>query len=94
MVVEFWVMRVLLHPGPLRKPVRQRDLTPPDRQKYLAHVASGELTCLPDGCIAEPVEQYADELSAHAERERLQRDKPSEDYRVVLNTSLDNGEAS
>jgi hypothetical protein len=94
MVVEFWVMRVLLHPGPMRRQLKLKDLGPDDMRAYLEHVQRGELTCLPDGCIAEPMEQFKTELDAHAERERLARDKPSEDYRVILNSSLDNGEAA
>ncbi len=93
MVLEFWLMRVLLHPGPMRKPVKVSHLSPEEVQTYLAHVERGELTCLPDGCIAEPTEQFPTELAAHAARERMVKDRPSDDWRVVLNTSLDNGEA-
>lgn len=92
MVMEFWVMRVLLHPG--RRPLKLGELEGADRATVLAHVARGEMTCLPDGCIAEPWEQYRDEATAHAERERLVRDRPADDWRVVLNTSLDNGEVA
>lgn len=94
MVLEFWVMRVLLHPGPMRKQLKLADLNPDDMKAFLAHVERGELTCLPDGCICEPVEQYKSQLDADAARERFVRDSPGADYRVVLNTSLDNGEAA
>lgn len=94
MVTEYWVMRVLLHPGPVGRQLKLKDLGPDDMRAYLAYCKTGELTCLPDGCIAEPVEQFAAELDAHAARERLAKDNPSGDYRVVLNTSLDNSEVA
>lgn len=94
MVVEFWVMRVLLHPGPLRKQLKLGDLNPSERRTVLAHVERGEMTTLPDGCIAEPWEQYRTEADAHAERERLAMDKPNDDWRVILNSSLDSGEVA
>lgn len=91
MVVEFWVMRVLLHPG-TRAAVRMSNLSPADTVTAMAHVAAGELCCLPDGCIAEPVEVFRSELDAAAHREKLLSDKPGADFRVVLNSSLDGGE--
>lgn len=94
MVVEFWLMRVLLHPGPMRTPLRLDELNPSERRTVLAHVERGEMTTLPDGCIAEPWEQYRAEMDAHLARERMVRDRPNDDWRVVLNSSLDSGEVA
>ena len=82
MIVEFWLVRVLLHRG--------RNSLPP-RAGVLAAISRGELACLPDGCIAEPVEQFAREELAHEACERRKADDPSSDYRVIINTSIDNG---
>lgn len=95
MRVEFWLMRVLLHPGPMRRPVTLANIPDPRTlAQAMAHVERGELACLPDGCIAEPVEVFASEMAAHAARERLLRDKPASDFRVVLSHALDSGEVA
>lgn len=94
LILEYWVMRVLLHPGPMKRQLMLKDLDPNTRAVYLKHAERGELTCLPDGCIAEPIEQFASEMDAHAHREKLQRDNPTHDYRTVLNSSLDNNEVA
>lgn len=88
MILEFWVMRVLLHPGPMRRPVRLADMTPATHLATMMLVNTGELCCMPDGCIAEPVEQYKDQEAAHAAREKLMADNPGADYRVAINTDV------
>ena len=88
MIVEFWVMRVLLHPGPMRRAVKLDAMTPAAFLGTLALVSTGDLTCLPDGCIAEPVVCFDTEIDAHAHAEKLRTDEPSSDYRVVLNTDV------
>jgi len=82
---EFWVMRVLLHPG-AHRPVTLGDMEAKAAVATLALVATGDLCCLPDGCIAEPVEVFTSELDARAHRVALRSDCPGEDFRIVLNT--------
>jgi hypothetical protein len=72
-VVEYWVMRVVLHHG---------------RPRTMALVNRGTYAQLPDGSIAEPVEQCSTEHAAHEARERLKRDNPREDYRVIINADV------
>lgn len=81
-VVEFWVMRVLLHQG---RRVQLDMMTPGACVATLALINTGDLAMLPDGCIAEPVEVFDTELDARAHREKLLRDNPGADYRVVFN---------
>jgi len=88
MVLEFWVMKVLLHPGPMKRPMTLRNINDATHAAVMVHVQAGELTTLPDGCIAEPVEQYPTQMEAHAEREKFASDDRVGDYRVVLNSSL------
>lgn len=88
MVLEFWVMRVLLHPGPMKRPMTLRNVDEATHRAVMVHVQANELTTLPDGCIAEPVAQYPSQSEAHAEREKYAHDDPTGDYRVVLNSSL------
>lgn len=88
MVIEFWVMRVLLHPGPMRKPVKLDDMTPAARLTTLLAVNRGALCCMPDGCICEPMEVFDTEGPAHVHREKLMRDNPGSDFRVALNTDV------
>jgi hypothetical protein len=88
MVVEFWVMRVLLHPGPQRRPVTFNTLPNNEHAAAMAHVARGDLTVLPDNSIAEPVEMFSSQLEADGHREQLQLAMPGEDFRVILNSSV------
>lgn len=81
-------MRVLLHPGPMRRPVKFGDMTPAAHIATMILVNKGDLCCMPDGCIAEPVEVFAHEAQAHEHREQLLRDNPGEDYRVAINTDV------
>jgi hypothetical protein len=87
-VSEFWVVRVLLHPGPHKRPAKLAHMDLPAQVATLALVNTGDLGCLPDGCIFEPVEVFSDQLDAHAHREQLQADNSDEDYRVILNTNV------
>jgi hypothetical protein len=79
-------MRVLLHPGPMRKPKKLSHFTAGDQIAVMARVSRNELCVLPDDCIAEPVEVYEAQEVAHDMRNKLASDDPSNDYRVVLNT--------
>jgi hypothetical protein len=86
--VDVWLCKVLLHPG---RVVQMRlDVLQP----YYARVASGELACLDDGCIVEPIEQLRTEAEAHAARERKLVDEPGVDWRVVVVHVLDSGETA
>lgn len=80
-------MEVICHypGGPARRLDELDDRT---RSQALAHCARGELCCLPDGSIAEPVEVYELEAAAHAERDRRMTRQPGKDFRVVLNTPI------
>ena len=60
-------------------------MTPGAYLATTALIASGQLALLPDDSIAEPVEVFTRELDAHAHREKLMRDNPGSDYRVILN---------
>lgn len=84
---EFWVMRVMLYQG---RPVQLSldSMTPGAYVATQALVNTGSLALLPDGSIAEPVEVFDVELEAHAHRERLRRQYPGEDFRVVLNADV------
>jgi len=91
MVMEFWVMRVLLHPGPMRKPVTFSNVAAKEYLNVMAHVERGSMACLPDGCIAEPVEVFTGDgaqLAADAHRAKLAADDNSGDYRVILNSDM------
>jgi len=65
-----------------------RNLPDNERPHAMALVVKGDLCCLPDSCIAEPVEVFSDQLAAEAHREKLAADMPSHDFRVVLNTNM------
>jgi hypothetical protein len=84
-IVEFWVVRVLMH-KPKRTPVRIEDMTAAAALTTLALVNTGDLCCLPDGSIAEPVQVFDHELDAHAHAVKLRADFPSADFRVLLST--------
>lgn len=87
MRVEFWVVEVICHyPGGPR--VRLDGLDERTRAQAMCRVEAGELLCLPDGSIAEPVHVFAGEESAHRERERLMKRKPAADYRVVMSSPV------
>lgn len=86
-VIEFWVMRVLMHPGTWNP---ESDVG----RAIAANVERGALAVLPDGCIAEPVEVFAEELDAHEHAAKLKHDSrditgtATEDYRVILNADV------
>jgi len=84
--VEFWVLRVILHPGPRRHPVHLNHMDAAAKVTTLALLAIGKLCTLPSGCICEPVEVFDNEVDAHAYRERLATKHPDEDFRVILST--------
>lgn len=88
MRVEFWLCKVVLHPGPMRTPLRAHELTEHSHAAVLAKVIEGELGVLPDGCIVEPVTSHPTELLALEARERAMVDKPNDDWRVVLNAAV------
>jgi hypothetical protein len=81
MKAEYWVMRVVLHRGPMAA----RQLTLPTVQ---AHIQSGALALHPDGHIMEPVEVYTEPEPAHEHQAKLQRQDPDGDYRVILNADV------
>lgn len=80
---EVWLCRVLLHQGHAGA-----KLAGLDEQAVLAKVIAGELGCLPDGAIVEPVQSFRTEPEAAAERERRMRDAPGEDWRVVITMAV------
>jgi hypothetical protein len=91
-VIEYWVMRVMLHPGPPPVQLRLEHMSPGAAVATLALLHAGDLALLPDGCICEPVEIFDrmdghDEEKAHELRARLVRDTGA-DYRVILNTDV------
>jgi len=83
--VEYWVMRVMLHQG---RRVQLDMMRPGAFIATIALVNTGDLVMLPDGSIAEPVEVFGVEMDAHARREKLMRDNPGSDYRVILNGNV------
>lgn len=85
---EIWLCRVLLHPGPVRGPLRVQDLKPDAHQAVLAKIVNGEFGALPDGCIVEPVTSHATEEDANAARVRAMHDKPEDDWRVVITMAV------
>lgn len=86
--MEFWLTRVLMHKGPVRRPRRVGDLNDAAQQTVMARIIGGELGTLPDGCIIEPVESFATEELAHAARLRKLVDEPDEDWRVIINVEV------
>lgn len=78
---EFWVMRVVLP--------HDRDRTIAAHLASLALVQEGSLAMLPSGDICEPVEVFKEEMAAHEHREKLLRDSPGEQFRVVLNADME-----
>lgn len=82
---EYWVMRVMLHQG---RPVKYEQMDLLTNLSTRALVSAGDLAMLPDGSIAEPVEVFDDEMAAHAHREKLRRDNPREDFRVIINADI------
>lgn len=77
---EYWVMRVVLP--------HDRDRTIAAHLASLALVHEGALALLPSGDICEPVEVFSEEMAAHQHREKLLRDSPGEQFRVVLNADM------
>lgn len=59
-----------------------------EKARAVAMVVANELVCLPDGCIAEPVEMFHEQEVAHQHRAKLLSDNPGQDYRVVLNSDV------
>lgn len=88
MTIEFWVMKVLLHPGPQRRPMSFANIGAREYLRAMACVERGSLTCLPDGCIAEPLQVYSHQLEADEHRETIAKADPEGDYRVILNSSV------
>lgn len=85
--ITYWVLKVLLHPGPAKRPVKLSEMTPAATATTLALVAIGEYVCLPDGCIAEPVADFDNEVMAHEHRADLLNAWPESDFRVILATT-------
>jgi hypothetical protein len=85
-------MRVLLHERGTRfgRPVQLSlaHMSPGALVATAALVNTGDLALLPDGSIAEPVEVFDREVDAHAHREKLMRDCPGQDFRVILNSDV------
>lgn len=88
MTVEFWVMRVLLHPGPIRRKVTADNVPDSERAAVLAAVDRGALTVLPDGCIAEPLLCFSVADDAHNRAAEETAKHPEEDFRVILNADV------
>jgi hypothetical protein len=82
--MEYWLCRVLLHPGPLRRRLNVADLAPGAHEAVFTKIINGELGTLPDGCIVEPVSGFRTEEEAHGERARRVVDEPSQDWRVIV----------
>jgi hypothetical protein len=87
-MMEIWLCKVLLHPGPLRRPLMAQQLNERSHQIVMAKIISGELGTLPDGCIVEPVSSHATEALANDERMRKLVDAPNEDWRVVITMAV------
>ncbi len=85
---EIWLCRVLLHPGPVRKQLKLDDLNARSHEAVLAKIVSGEFGALPDGCIVEPVQSFRTEVDAAAARKQAMRDKPEDDWRVVVTMAV------
>lgn len=86
MTLEFWVVRVLMHRGPVKGPMRVGDNTRELPSGVIARVVAGELACIPpDNVIAEPLACFANQLEADEDRDRRARDDAAGDYRVILN---------
>lgn len=63
--MQFWLVEVICrYPGGEPYDVKAQEV-------IRARIEAGELVCLPDGCVAEAVAQFGDELAAQAERSRL-----------------------
>lgn len=78
-------MRVLMHPGPANRPVRLEHLQAEDSERATRLITAGDLACLPDGCIAEPMEVFRTQQEAEEHMLKLARDNPGQEYRVTLN---------
>lgn len=86
--IEVWLCKVLLHPGPVRRPLNVVDLSARSHQATMAKVIAGELGTLPDGCIIEPITAHRTEAEAHAARDAAMAEHPGEDFRVVVTVPL------
>lgn len=95
MVVEFWVVRVLLH-ARTRRPAKLRQMDLLDQFTAVKGLHDGTFGQLPDGSIFEPLESWtapatepaslqSAQDSAHERQQQLARDNPTHDYRVIMN---------
>lgn len=80
---EYWVMRVMLHQGK-RVQLSLDFMTAPAMAATVALINLGEYALLPDNSIAEPVQGFDEECDSHALREKLARENPAEEFRVVM----------
>lgn len=80
---EYWVMRVMLHQGRAVQ-LSLAFMSPGALEATIALLNAGELALMPDNSIVEPVEGFSEEHDALALRERLTRQHPAEDFRVVM----------
>jgi hypothetical protein len=87
-MMEVWLCKVLLHPGPAKVPLLVGQLSLDAHQAVIGKVISGELGVLPDGCIVEPVSSHRTEGEAHEARRKAQHDAPLEDWRVVMTMAV------
>lgn len=85
---EIWLCKVLMHPGPPYGPMRAQDLNADSHQGVMLKIVSGDLGCLSDGCIVEPIQAYATEALAVADRDVYAARDASQDYRVVLTMEM------
>ena len=85
--ITYWVLKVLLHPGPTKRPVRFDEMTPAAHVTMTMLLIAGEYVLLPDGCIAEPVADFDNEPMAHEHRNDLLASWPESDFRVVMATT-------
>lgn len=87
---EFWVAKVLLHP-PQTRQLEMNIGTPAGDERHAAmqaRIDAGTVFLLPDMCIAEPVQMFAEEFAAHAERTKRMRDETGSDYRVIVSSEV------
>lgn len=84
----FLVRVILMLPerGPAR-PVRFSDMDIAARVMMHGLLESGAVCKLPDGCFAEGVKEFSNEVDAHAAQAKLQREYPDEAFRVILTSA-------
>lgn len=72
-----------------KRPLKQQELKLEEHQTLMGKIVSGDIGCLEDGTIVEPLSEHGmDEPAANVARERAQHDDPTGDYRVVLTVPL------